>query len=61
MLEPDLETRPWDEQRALDDRSYRAQLTYLFERSSFYREKLAAQESAHPARRAGSRRSPSCR
>ena len=30
------------EQLALDDRSYRAQLAYLFERSAFYRDKLGA-------------------
>jgi phenylacetate-CoA ligase len=41
MLEPDLEARPWEEQLALDDASYRGQLAYLFERSAFYREKLA--------------------
>jgi phenylacetate-CoA ligase len=40
MLTPEVETRPWDEQRALDDVSYREQLAYLFERSAFYREKL---------------------
>jgi phenylacetate-CoA ligase len=34
--------RPWAEQLALDDASYRTQLGYLFERSAFYREKLAA-------------------
>ena len=42
MLDPGVETRPWDEQLALDDRSYRAQVTYLFERSAFYRAKLEA-------------------
>ena len=42
MLEPDVEARPWDEQLALDDESYRTQLQYLFERSVFYREKLTA-------------------
>jgi phenylacetate-CoA ligase len=42
MLEPEVETRPWAEQRALDDASYRAQLAYLFERSRFYRERLTA-------------------
>ncbi len=42
MLDPDVETRPWAEQLALDDESYRTQLAYLFERSAFYREKLAA-------------------
>ena len=36
----ELETRPWAEQLAADDLSYRAQLAYLFERSAFYREKL---------------------
>jgi phenylacetate-CoA ligase len=42
MLAPEVETRPWAEQLALDDASYRAQLAYLFDRSAFYREKLAA-------------------
>jgi catechol 2,3-dioxygenase-like lactoylglutathione lyase family enzyme len=42
MLAPDVETRPWREQLALDDELYREQLAYLFERSAFYREKLAA-------------------
>jgi phenylacetate-CoA ligase len=42
MLSPEVEARPWDEQLTLDDVSYRAQLTYLFERSPFYREKLGA-------------------
>ena len=37
----ELETRPWDEQLALDEASYRAQLDYLLERSDFYRRKLA--------------------
>jgi phenylacetate-CoA ligase len=42
MLAPEVETRPWAEQLAADDVSYREQLAYLFERSAFYREKLAA-------------------
>jgi phenylacetate-CoA ligase len=42
MLAPEVEARPWDEQLALDDEHYRAQLGYLFERSAFYREKLSA-------------------
>jgi phenylacetate-CoA ligase len=42
MLAPEVEARPWDEQLALDDESYRTQLAYLFERSAFYREKLSA-------------------
>jgi phenylacetate-CoA ligase len=44
MLEPEVEARPWDEQLALDDESYRAQLRYLLERSPFYRAKLAGAE-----------------
>jgi phenylacetate-CoA ligase len=46
MLEPEVETRPWDEQVALDDESFRAQLTYLLERSAFYRTKLAGADTA---------------
>jgi len=42
MLAPEIETRPWAEQLALDDESYRAQLAYLFDRSAFYRDMLAA-------------------
>jgi phenylacetate-CoA ligase len=42
ILEPDVETRPWDEQLAVDDASFRAQLAYLLERSAFYREKLGS-------------------
>jgi phenylacetate-CoA ligase len=45
MLAPEVETRPWPEQLALDDESYRAQLVYLLERSVFYREKLAGLET----------------
>ncbi len=41
MLAPEVEARPWDEQLAVDDVSYREQLAYLFERSAFYRDKLA--------------------
>jgi phenylacetate-CoA ligase len=40
----DVETRPWEEQLALDDASFRAQLVYLRERSAFYRERLAGFE-----------------
>jgi phenylacetate-CoA ligase len=41
MLDAEIESRPWDEQLALDDVSYRTQLAYLLERSPFYRTKLA--------------------
>jgi phenylacetate-CoA ligase len=41
MLEPEVETRPWEEQLALDEESFRAQLGYVLERSPFYRDKLA--------------------
>jgi phenylacetate-CoA ligase len=46
MLDPEVESRPWAEQLALDDESYRAQLAYLLERSPFYRDKLAGADSA---------------
>ena len=39
---PEVEARPWAEQLAVDDAHYRTQLAYLFDRSAFYREKLAA-------------------
>ena len=42
MLDPEVETRPWTEQLAVDGASYREQLAYLFSHSAFYREKLAA-------------------
>ena len=42
MLPPEVEGRPWPEQVAIDDASYRSQLAYLFDRSDFYRGKLAA-------------------
>jgi phenylacetate-CoA ligase len=42
MLDPEVETRPWAEQLALDDDAYRSQLAYLLERSAFYRGKLGA-------------------
>jgi phenylacetate-CoA ligase len=41
MLAPEVEARPWAEQLAVDDAHYRTQLAYLFDRSAFYREKLA--------------------
>src|SRR5215211_3053061 len=44
MLEPAVESRPWDEQLAHDDASFREQLAYVLERSPFYREKLAGTE-----------------
>ena len=44
MLDPDVETRPWLEQLALDDASFREQLAYLRERSAFYRERLSGYE-----------------
>ena len=39
------EPSSWEEQRALDDASFRAQLAYLLEHSPFYREKLANLET----------------
>ena len=46
ILEPAVETRPPEEQRALDDEAYRAQLAYVLERSPFYRDKLAGLSDA---------------
>jgi phenylacetate-CoA ligase len=42
MRDPAVETRPWEEQTAADDAAYRRQIADLFERSAFYRLKLAA-------------------
>ncbi|MGZ4382852.1 MAG: phenylacetate--CoA ligase family protein, partial [Gaiellaceae bacterium] len=42
MLDPTVESRPWTEQLAVDDASYREQVAYLFSHSAFYREKLAS-------------------
>jgi phenylacetate-CoA ligase len=42
IVTAELESRPWAEQLAVDDECYRAQVGYLFDRSAFYREKLAA-------------------
>ena len=50
MVDPEVETRPWDEQLALDDAAYREQLAYLFERSAFYR-----REARRGRRRVGGR------
>src|SRR4029078_12399099 len=43
---PEMETRPWDEQRAADDTAYREQVAYLLDRSPFYREKLGIPDAA---------------
>jgi phenylacetate-CoA ligase len=48
MFEPAVETRPWDEQRRLDDALYRRQIEYLFAQSRFYRDKLSAAGFASP-------------
>jgi phenylacetate-CoA ligase len=38
----EAEALPWEEQLAGDDESYRAQVSYLFDRSALYREKLGS-------------------
>jgi phenylacetate-CoA ligase len=53
ILDPDVETRPWDEQAALDAAAYRAQLAYLFQNSPFYRDKLASAGIASPEQAGG--------
>ena len=60
-FEPEIELRPWSEQQAIDDASYRDQIAYLYERSPFYRAKLAAAGFASAPLRAASRTSPGCR
>jgi phenylacetate-CoA ligase len=49
MFDPEVETRPWEDQIALDDVSFRRQLEYLRARSSFYRDRLAGFEGARLA------------
>ncbi len=49
MVEPEIETRAWDEQLRLDDALYRRQIDYLFERSRFYRDKLQSAGFGGPA------------
>jgi phenylacetate-CoA ligase len=46
ILAPEIETRPWAEQRAADDAAYREQVAYLLDRSAFYREKLGITDAA---------------
>ena len=41
LTEPDIEAAPWEGQQAADEAPYRRQIAYLFERSRFYRDKLA--------------------
>jgi len=41
LTEPDIEAAAWEGQEAADDAPYRRQIAYLFERSRFYRDKLA--------------------
>ena len=40
IYDPTVETRPVDEQFALDRDSYRQQIQYLFDNSTFYQQKL---------------------
>ena len=40
MLEPDVESAPWETQAKADEAAYRDQIGFLFARSAFYREKL---------------------
>jgi phenylacetate-CoA ligase len=41
ILDPDVETLPWEEQHARDAERFAAQLVYLRERSAFYRDRIA--------------------
>src|SRR3954454_6338270 len=40
MLEPEVESRPWDEQRAVDAAGFDEQIAFLREHSPLYKEKL---------------------
>src|SRR5215217_7747944 len=40
VVPDEVETTPWPKQVEADEAAYREQLAYLFERSTFYREKL---------------------
>src|SRR5919202_2393448 len=53
IYEPDIETRPWPEQRRADEPLYGKQIEYLFERSRFYRDKLRAAGFDAPERVGG--------
>src|SRR5579862_1069012 len=40
MIEPEIESAPWETQALQDKPLYRAQIEHLFDRSRFYKEKL---------------------
>jgi phenylacetate-CoA ligase len=42
LLEPEIEGAPWEDQAKADDAAYRDQIEFLFARSRFYQQKLAA-------------------
>ena len=48
MLDPEIEGRPWEGEAEIDDAAYRQQIAWLFARSRFYRDKLAAAGFATP-------------
>jgi phenylacetate-CoA ligase len=48
MLDPAVESLPWAEQHAADDVLYRRQIAYLFDKSRFFRAKLAGAGFATP-------------
>ena len=49
MIEPEIESAPWESQAARDDALYRDEIAYLFSRSRFYQEKLRRAGLASPA------------
>src|SRR5271163_4647798 len=48
MVEPEIESAPWDAQAAHDAPLYLQQIEYLFDRSRFYRDKLTGAGFASP-------------
>ncbi len=49
MIEPEIESAPWDLQAPSDDPRYRDQIAFLFARSRFYQEKLSNAGFGGPA------------
>ncbi len=60
VIEPEIESAPWESQAAHDAQLYREQIRYLFAHSRFYQDKLARAGFANPdrGRRARRHRAP---
>ena len=49
IFDPDVETRPWEDQFLIDESRYRKQIEYLYKHSDFYRKKLQEAGFQNPA------------